>query len=68
MTFDMRRLTFDILVEDLVSVVAETKVLLNNLEDMPEAIKAAITETSVPDGPPRLRRWRSASAIALSIN
>ena len=34
----------------------ENKVLLNSLEAVLEAIKAAIVETSVPDRPPRLRR------------
>jgi very-short-patch-repair endonuclease len=34
----------------------ENHVLFNNLEAVLEAIKAAITETPVPDGPPRLRR------------
>ena len=34
----------------------ENKVLFSNLEGVLEAIKAAITETAVPDRPPRLRR------------
>jgi len=34
----------------------ENKILISNLEAVLEAIKAAITETSVPDRPPRLRR------------
>jgi very-short-patch-repair endonuclease len=34
----------------------DNKVLFDNLEAVLEAIKAAITETSVHDGPPRLRR------------
>ena len=39
---------------------SENKVLLNNLEAVLEVIKAAVTETSGPDGPPRLRPSRSA--------